>query len=206
MALVFKKGEKLIAAFTAVYLLVFAIYYASAVNYEFMIYVAVVVLFALLIGATLRKTNFSYTVLWGLSLWGLLHMAGGSIPVGDTVLYGVHVLPVYDGGTEFFILKFDQIVHFFGFGVSALLVYELLRGSFKREGSKKVLYFAAWLGGMGIGALNELVEFLAVVIAPKTGVGGYFNSSLDLTFNMLGATVAVLIVWLRNINESDQQS
>jgi len=198
----FKRGEKIIAVFTAIYLLAFSVYYISAVNYEFMLYIFVVVFFAILVAATLRRTNFSYWVLWGLALWGLLHMAGGSIPVGNTVLYGVHVLPIYDGGNGFILLKFDQLVHFFGFGVSTLLVYELLRRNFRRVGSKRVLYFVTFLGGMGLGALNEIVEFLAVVIAPETGVGGYFNSSLDLVFNMLGAAVAVLVIHLRNRGKS----
>jgi putative membrane protein len=56
---------------------------------------------------------------------------------------------------------------------------------------------------MGLGALNEIVEFAAVVASPSTGVGGYYNTALDLVFNGLGATLAVigaaLIGKIRNI-------
>ena len=47
---------------------------------------------------------------------------------------------------------------------------------------------------MGMGALNEVVEFMAVLNAPETGVGGYFNTALDLTFNMLGVLFALAAI------------
>jgi putative membrane protein len=38
-------------------------------------------------------------------------MAGGGVPVADSVLYAHVVLPVYAAG-EFVFLRYDQIVHF----------------------------------------------------------------------------------------------
>jgi len=40
--------------------------------------------------------------------------------------------------------------------------------------------------------INEIVEFLAVVNLPETGVGGYHNTVLDMIFNLGGAALAVL--------------
>ena len=47
---------------------------------------------------------------------------------------------------------------------------------------------------MGFGALNEVVEFAAVAFFGQTGVGGYWNTALDLVFNMLGAIVATIFI------------
>ena len=49
--------------------------------------------------------------------------------------------------------------------------------------------------GSGVGAINELVEFLAVLTVPETGVGGYENTALDLCSNLIGGFAAV--AWLR---------
>jgi hypothetical protein len=43
---------------------------------------------------------------------------------------------------------------------------------------------------MGLGAINEIIEFVATVVVPETGVGGYVNNALDLCWNGVGATIA----------------
>jgi putative membrane protein len=50
------------------------------------------------------------------------------------------------------------------------------------------------MAGLGVGALNEIVEFTAVVITPETGVGGYNNTSLDLVADLIGAIIAMIII------------
>jgi uncharacterized membrane protein YjdF len=50
------------------------------------------------------------------------------------------------------------------------------------------------LGAMGLGALNEMIEFSAVLMVPDTNVGGYYNTALDLVFNALGAVIAMVLV------------
>ena len=50
------------------------------------------------------------------------------------------------------------------------------------------------IGAMGLGAVNEIIEFSAVLMLPDTNVGGYYNTALDLCFNGLGAVVAVLVI------------
>ena len=60
------------------------------------------------------------------------------------------------------------------------------------------------LGGMGLGAFNEIVEFVATLTVPETNVGGYANTGWDLVANGVGATIAaVLILFLDRPQGSD---
>lgn len=191
-----KKGEIFLFLFNAVYIIAFAFYYISIKNYEFLWYIAVAVFFVLLIGLTLHKSNFDYIILWGLSIWLLLHMAGGGIRVGGNVLYALQLIPIYQSG-EIFILKFDQFVHFFGFGVTTLVAYHLLKPYLNNKTNYKVIYVLLVAISMGAGALNEIVEFMAVLAFPNTGVGGYYNTALDLVFNTFGAIFGVVLIHFR---------
>ena len=124
-------------------------------------------------------------------------MLGGGVPVGDSVLYGVQLIDFVNNG-EFTILKYDQVVHAFGFGVSTLVAHHLLVRRWRPEASKALLYALAAGVGMGLGTINEIVEFIAVLSFPETGVGGYINTSLDLIANMVGAILAALFLAYRN--------
>lgn len=190
-----RKGEWWLLAFNLAYILAFFIYYFSIGNYEFLWYIGVLLFFVVLIGVTLQRTKFDYFILCALSLWGFLHMAGGGIRVGESVLYALRIFTVYSGGPEFYILKFDQVVHFYGFLVCTVIVHHLLAPKLKAPA--RVEYFVAALASMGLGALNEIVEFAAVVFFPSTGVGGYYNTALDLVFNMLGAFAGILVIKFR---------
>jgi len=50
------------------------------------------------------------------------------------------------------------------------------------------------MAGLGVGALNEIIEFIIAQIVPETGVGGYLNTSLDLVSNLIGAILAMLYI------------
>ena len=47
--------------------------------------------------------------------------------------------------------------------------------------------------GMGLGALNEVIEFTATRFT-DTNVGGYENTGWDLVYNALGAAIAALVI------------
>lgn len=190
----YRRGEMAIAIFTLAYLVAFTPYFVATRNYEFLWYIAVVFVVFALMCATLHRTKFDYLVLGGLSVWGLLHMAGAGVVVQGDILYSLHLLPIADGGGDFFILKFDQVVHFWGFGVTTLLAHDLLRHYLNDQTNYWVVYPLLVLVGMGFGALNEIIEFIAVVVFPETGVGGYYNTSLDMIFNSLGAIAAVMVI------------
>ncbi|OHA58949.1 MAG: hypothetical protein A2571_01065 [Candidatus Vogelbacteria bacterium RIFOXYD1_FULL_44_32] len=180
--------------FSTLYFLAFCLYFISIRDFEFLWYIVMMIFFFGLVLGTIKYTKLTNTTIWGLSIWGLLHMAGGSLPVGDSVLYAWKIFPLLDRGGEFYILKFDQVVHAFGFAVATLVMFEII--SPRWRGSKGLLSFVIFLSGMGLGALNEIVEFAAVLVFPATGVGGYFNTGLDLVFNAVGATLMALGLYL----------
>ncbi len=196
----FKRGEIALLAFNALYVTAFTWYYVRIRNFEFFGYVAVLVFFFGLIGVTLRRSKFNYPILVGLSLWGFLHLAGGGLRLGGKVLYAWTVVPIVAAG-ELTVLKFDQVVHAFGFGVTTFVAYHLLRPYLNERANYKIIYPLLVATSMGLGALNEMVEFTAVVLLPKTNVGGYYNTALDLVFNTLGAITAVVIIHFRRRRE-----
>ncbi len=172
----------------------FGLYYLAIENFEFLWYVAVLLFFMFLIGLTLNRTHFPPWLLWLLSLWGLLHMAGGGVAVGDRVLYAYEIVHLFGSG-DGFVLRFDQVVHLYGFFVTTFIVHHLLKPHCARPYATMVLVLSA-VASMGFGALNELVEFLAVLVSSETGVGGYYNTALDLVFNALGATLAFFVLFV----------
>ncbi len=170
-----------------VYVPVFTVIALRRFNFEFVLYVGVILLVGSLVLWKQRQVCFDLTILWGLTIWGLLHLAGGNIRVHGDVLYCLQLIPV--------VLRYDQLVHCFGFGVATLVCYHLLQ-AYLRPGVplRGTLFFLTIMMGCGVGAMNEIVEFIAVKCCEETNVGGYDNTLWDLVFNLLGATLATL--WL----------
>ncbi len=188
-----KPFEWAVLGVTLGYTAIFGAIFMSAGNSEFLWYVVTLLILVALVAVGQRKAEFSAWILWALSLWGFVHMAGGGVPMAGSVLYAHVVLPVYAAG-EFVFLRYDQIVHFYGFGVTAILLWHLLRRHFPvMVGTASLMVFPV-LGAMGLGAVNEIIEFIAVVVFPNTNVGGYINTALDLVFNAAGAIVAMVLV------------
>lgn len=187
------KEFKLLLAFTLAYLIPFTIAFVSKGDGEFIWYALIVVGLFLLVIGTLPTSRFPKGVVWSLSFWALLHMAGGGIKVGAGVLYGVVLLPIYNGGGEMVILKYDQAVHALGFGICAYIIFHFLK-RYATQPYRFGVYAIAALGGMGLGVMNEIAEFIAVILFPNNGVGGYVNTSLDLVFNTLGAIIVMAVV------------
>ncbi len=184
------KRELPILIVNLIYIPVFTVIALSRTNYEFLLYVGVILVVAAWIIWKQRSVQFDRTILWGLTIWGLLHMAGGNIHVRGDVLYSLQLIPVV---TEpFYILRYDQVIHTFGFGVVTLVGYHVLR-PYLREPIQQwwALALLIVLIGSGVGAVNEIVEFIAVLTVPETGVGGYHNTMLDLVFNLIGGLAAV---------------
>lgn len=190
-----KKSQIPLLIFTAIYLLIAGIYYLSRRNYEFIGYVGIVVLIFVLILGTNKKVDYPNIVLIGLSLWGAMHMLGG-VKIGDSVVYAKMLFNIV--GEPYNILKYDQFVHLFGFGVATLAMFVLfkpfLKFPIKRWTSISIIIIMA---GFGVGALNEMIEFTAVVLMPETGVGGFINTSLDLVADFFGAVLAMIYIRLK---------
>ncbi len=191
-----KKGQLSILLANFIGLFIFTLLFMSRQNYEFLIYIAVIVFFLLLILLTNKKVNYPNIVLWGLTVWAFLHMSGGGIYIKGKRLYEAILIPLV--GAPYHIFKYDQFVHAVGFGVATLAMYYLLKPLLKKENSKWIaLSIVIIMAGLGVGALNEILEFIATVITPETGVGGYINTSLDLVFNLVGAILAMIFIRIK---------
>lgn len=178
-------------------LAVFGILAVIQRNLEFVFYFTVVVLLAALIARSMRAIEYPPWVLWALSVWAWAHMAGGLISVQGSVLYNLMLLPVV--GEPYMILKFDQVVHAYGFFAATITMYYVIRPYIGKWGPV-ALPLTVFLAGLGLGAVNEVVEFLATVLIPNTNVGGYINTGVDLIANTIGASAAA--VWVaRNRSE-----
>lgn len=149
-------------------------------------YAVIVTAGAVLVAAVEPPEGFSPVVLAGLCLWAVGHLAGGTVGIGDDrPLYNA-VLP---GG-----LHFDNVVHFVGFGTAGLAWWEATRRWLPAVPGHPVgAWVVVWLTGMGVGALNEVLEFVFTLLVEDTNVGGYRNTGRDLVANLLGAAVAATI-------------
>jgi putative membrane protein len=147
--------------------------------------------FVLLFG-TLSITRFPTWLLWLIALWGLLHILGGAVMTPDGVLFAYRIYPFLDHGGDFYILKYDQLVHAYLYGVMALVFIHLIRGTLGAGRPLAIVALIALMASMGVSAMNEIMEFLIAVTLERNGVGGYENAMLDLIFNFGGALLATL--------------
>lgn len=188
------RGQKKIFLINLVYLALALYVFLGRKNYEFVGYIGVIVLVLTLILFTNKKVKYPNFVLWGLTIWGAMHMAGGGVTLknGD-ILYKLILIPISD---VYGIFRYDQLVHIIGFAVATLLMFVLLKPHLKEKKTGWVaLGIVTVMAGLGLGALNEIIEFTATVLVPDTNVGGYINTSLDLVADLVGALIAM--IWIR---------
>ncbi len=188
-----------LAVFNGTYLVAAIIATLLLGNAEFVFYIVVMLVLIAVVMFAHSKVGFTGATLWCLSFWGLLHMAGGLVPVPQglpvngeqRVLYSLWIIPHY--------LKYDQIIHAFGFGVTTWVCWQGMRAALSRSGDAARPTFGlmvlAAAAGMGFGALNEIVEFIAVLLVPETNVGGYVNTGWDLVSNFIGSTIAGVTIY-----------
>lgn len=190
-----KRGEWAVLAFTLTYTIGFSILFLLSGNYEFIVYIITMIMLIILVVANFRKVEFPIYMLWLLAFLGLTHMAGGGIIVGESVLYSYKVMQIAGSG-ELALLKYDQIIHAFGAGVTTWVLWHLLVLNYPILRNTWTVYIYPALAAVGLGAMNETIEFSAVLIVQETNVGGYFNTALDLAFNSLGAIGAMILIWV----------
>ena len=197
-----------VGIFVGAYLFTAIVAAAHAQNAEFIFYIAVMFVLIAAVLVIHRRIALSSGLLWALAIWGAMHMAGGLVPVPESwpihgeirVLYSWWIVPKETGAGGW--LKYDQVTHAYGFGVTTWLCWQGLRGAlsgYRREGAPvrptlglMVITAAA---GAGFGALNEIVEFIATRMT-ITNVGGYENTGWDLVYNALGAIVAAALIYV----------
>ncbi len=193
-----------LAAVTVAYTLAALARTIATGNLEFLMYIGQMAVLVGLVMWAHRRAHFTTGALWGLSLWGFLHLAGGTVPVpvemaqindadkSSAVLYGLWLIPPDR-------FKYDNLVHAYGFFIATIALWQATR-RFLAPGTRPTLAFAVLLlcAGMGLGATNEIIEFIATRVFPETGVGDYANNAIDLIYNAIGAGVATAIIWWHN--------
>lgn len=199
MNLSLTRPQQTLLALNILIVVIFGWFYGQALNYEFLAYVVSIGLITGFLFGTLHLTRFSNGILFGVTLWALLHMLGGSVQTADGVLYAWQIYPFFNGGSEFYVLKFDQVVHAYLYGVVAVMFLHLLREVVGIKTHVWLTAFIAIFAAAGFATLNEIIEFAAVVVLPETGVGGYYNTMLDIIFNLLGAVVGVLLFFAMKV-------
>lgn len=166
-------------------------------NTEFLMYAATMVVYIIALIMLHSRIGFSSVALWLLTIWGCLHMLGGTVPIpahlvdpnGSPVLYSMRWNPNMP--------RYDQMTHAFGFFSATVACWEILKRSLGENQTMALAVFAA-LMGMGLGALNEVLEFAATRVT-DTNVGGYVNTGWDLVSNTIGATCAAIWCHARRV-------
>lgn len=192
-----------VLAFSIAYLAIAAIFIVAGRNHEFLLYLAVLSVIIIVVIGVYNHAGLSRAILWAFSIWGLTHMLGGLVPIpehwhhDDTsgVLYNWRVIPGY--------AKFDQLVHGYGVGLVTWLCWQALAVRVRSHDGSPLNPTLGMLSicasaGMGFGALNEVIEFFAVMLLPETNVGDYENTGWDLVANLVGAGTAattIRIIW-----------
>jgi len=176
-------------------LAVFGTIFCLRKNFEFIIYVGVIAVCLIVIATTFFKVAYSTFTLLCLTIWAFMHMAGGGIYINGVRLYEIILLPL---SQTYPILRYDQLVHTFGFAAATLTMFDVLRPLLKENLQGWVaLSIVVVMAGLGVGALNEIIEALVAAAVPSAGVGGYVNTALDLISDLLGALLAMLYIKLR---------
>lgn len=179
----------------------FGLLFLARLNYEFIIYVGVIIFFLCLIGISIKKVDYTLGALVGLTVWSALHLAGGGIMIGDGRLYDVMLIRLSE---TYPVWRYDQLVHIWGFGASTLVLFSLLASAIKKPVENPIaLGVVIVMGGLGMGALNEILEFVVSICVPQSGVGGYMNMSLDLCADLIGAILGLLYIRLRYLGDKN---
>lgn len=189
--------------FSVFYLLFALVFILWAQNHEFLLYIVVMGVIITAMCAVHLHAGLSRILLWGFSVWGMLHMLGGLTPIPSQwhkpdvsgVVYNWRIIPGF--------LKYDQAIHGFGVGLVTWLCWQVLASRVRSHDGSSLKPTPGMLtlcatAGMGFGSINEVVEFFAVLTLPETNVGGYHNTGWDLVANLVGSSIAVVIrsVWL----------
>jgi putative membrane protein len=118
------------------------------------------------------------------------HLAGGLVAVGDDVLYNASIGPQLSA-LHTHLVQYDHFVHAFGAFLATLTLWTLLAPPTADDADRRHVMVLCVLGGLGIGALNEVIEFIATTAHSAAHIGGYNNTGWDLVSNTIGAFAAI---------------
>jgi len=76
----------------------------------------------------------------------------------------------------------------------AVAFLHIIRRTLRTAGPAWIIVLTAVMAAMGVGAMNEIMEFFIAITLERNGVGGYENAMLDLVFNFSGAVIATAVL------------
>jgi uncharacterized membrane protein YjdF len=143
--------------------------------------------------AWLRRAALPGLLAAGLAIAAIVTLAGGLINVGQNVLYNASAGPYSKTlGTHY--LQYDHLAHAYVSFVVAFACWVMLAAPHAGADHRGELVLLAVGAALGLGALNEMVEFLATLAHHGAHAGGYWNTGWDLVCNFAGAGAAVLVI------------
>ena len=180
--------KRFVLSFMFVYKLVFSIHAYFNKNYEFLYYSIFIIAITWYIYKKQHALWLSNKIVLGIAIVGLLHFAGGSIFIGPTRLYDLTLI----GG-----IHYDNVVHAFATFVGTFISYNLLSlhmPSHVQE-HRPAFLILIFLVTLGLGAVNEITEFIAVLLFDAgTRVGDFYNTGWDFVFNTFGIITAIFFL------------
>lgn len=192
-----------VVVFTLLYQSALASWAITQNNYEFLYYSAIQLGFAALLYFAHKRIHYSINLLWLLSLWGLIHLAGGLVHVPESWVEAgtsrsLQDLKVISN------LSYQHIEHFYGFFLVTWVSWQTLCSIIHTRYQRRLMPSFGLLvlcatSSMGYGAFNELAEFLATKIIAETQITGYQDTSWDMVANAAGVFFASITIKLRNL-------
>ena len=176
---------KIMSYFLAIYAVAFIILSFIDNNLEFLFYSFIMFILTVIVVLYHKHIRLTSSLIIGLILISVLHTFGGHVFIHGTRLYDFYLI---NG-----IFRYDNLVHFIGYYVTTLIAYNLLFPYLDDRIKTNTIYLSLLLIfiTIGIGAVNEIFELLAVLfLNAGLRVGDYFNNALDLVFNLLGSSAA----------------
>ena len=185
-----KKSLKYLVSITLLILFGFLIKAFIAGNFEFVGYWIFLVSMFLVVIKLSDKFKIPTWTISLFAIWSVLHMAGGLLKINGLRLYDFIFFNLL--GDPFFILKYDQVLHTFCYFVISILIYFILKNYVKKNEAALITFTI--LSALGVGLLNEVLEFgMVVFLDAADAVGGYYNTALDLLFNLIGAIIGPFV-------------
>jgi hypothetical protein len=135
--------------------------------------------------AAFRQRALPDWLAYALAALALGHLAGGLVTVGGDVLYNAH--------PDIRIFQYDHVFHASASAVATYVLWTVLAPELD---SRSAAIVVSILGALGVGALNELVEFTATLAHHGQHVGGYMNTGWDLVADTVGAVTAGIVIAL----------
>jgi hypothetical protein len=172
-----------VAVFTASHVVIFTIV-GLVRNQTFLwIYLpALAASIAIVVWIDHRWGPIPVVLLWLLSIWAAMHLAGGlaADPSGQrTILYNWWLIDGY--------LRYDQVVHGFGIGAATAVL------AFAARDSDRPLVWGFVLAQV-VGVVNETAENIFATFVEESNVGDWVNTTWDIIWHLVGALVAM--IWM----------